>query len=77
MEERATMDWLLVIQMTCQWLVVASFVGAFFTSVYEAFNGSPETKPKGYDGFLNACVYLAITAGIVWGSGAFNVLFGR
>jgi hypothetical protein len=63
-------------QTSCEWIVVAMFIGGFLRSVYISFNGREATPPSGFGGFLAACADLAFAALVLWGAGAFQVIFG-
>lgn len=66
----------LVARMSCQWLVVFIFVVGFMSCAHTDFNGHKHSEPLGFDGFIATCFLGVSLVFVLWGAGAFDVLFG-
>lgn len=61
-----------MIQLICQWLIIASLAFNFIAMVYSDFHGSKAKEPSGFEGFIWSMVVTAFAL-IIWaGAGLFD-----
>lgn len=70
------MDYSSFFRMVCQWTIVLILANGFLAGVHSDFNGRDRAEPTGYDGFVSTCLQAAFSVFLLWGAGAFDVLFG-
>ncbi len=66
----------LIFRMVCQWFLALMMARAYFACVEVSINGRPAKEPTGFNGFVQATVGIVLFIALVWGTGAFDVLFG-
>jgi len=60
----------------CQWLMLLAWAGRLGDGVYFAAKGRRARKPTGLSGVIGVLIYFAITAAVVWKSGAIDTIVG-
>jgi hypothetical protein len=66
-----------MMETVCQWLVIFNLALCGLIALKRDIEGRPAIAPKGFDGAMGTLVSVAIIAGIYYGAGAFDSLFGK
>ena len=68
---------MITIQCACQWLSIALVLMQFASNVHKDFKtAESRTANEGMSGFVGSVSFLLISMAILYGAGAFTVLFG-